>query len=158
MLLHGTVAESAVRICRDGFSTRHAARRSTCGAAVYLADSATKADEYASPEDPGAARVLVISRVLGGVVHYTADAAPDKEELTELMTTCKCDTILNDREACRGTFKEFAVARPHHALPECVVYYSQLDTKHRQPVARASPVIRRSASHRLPQRSALTTC
>lgn len=68
-------------------------------------------------------RVMILCRVLGGRLHYTADRQPCKASLQKMFVSGACHSVLNDREACSGTYKEIAVVRPEHVVPECVVRY-----------------------------------
>jgi len=125
LLMHGTDEQAAKQIESTGFSVQHARPDGLCGAALYFAECSTKADEYASPVNSDAHRLVILCRVLGGRVHYTEERRPDRKRLIEMLQAGECDSILNNREACSKTFKEFVVARPSQVVPECVVEYRQ---------------------------------
>mmetsp|Transcript_38599 Transcript_38599/g.110949 ORF Transcript_38599/g.110949 Transcript_38599/m.110949 type:complete len:290 (-) Transcript_38599:61-930(-) len=141
LLLHGTTEEAAEAITRHGFNLKCATPDSVCGKAIYMAESSTKADEYASPVKAGGERVIIFCRVLGGHVRYVDDPKPDKGERSG-------DTVLNDREKSRGTFREFVVFQEHHVCPELIVRYQHTGS------LQLRPRMRRAVSERgLPFRS-----
>merc|ERR1712224_216224 len=76
------------------------------GRGTYLAESITKADEYAKPNDKGEYAVLLV-RALGGNVRYIDAPEPDAEELVVSCVEGPYDCVLGDREKCKGTFREF---------------------------------------------------
>ena len=52
------------------------------GNGVYFAESITKADEYARPDDKGVCTVL-LCRIIGGRVHYNDEVDPDPQALQD---------------------------------------------------------------------------
>lgn len=125
LLMHGTSDEKAQAIVASGFNLQHALDNGACGKAFYFAESSTKADEYSSPVQKGALRVLLLCKVLGGVVEYTEERCPDKKRLTALLQDGSAHSVLNNREVPSRTFKEYAVANPDHILPVCLIRYRQ---------------------------------
>jgi hypothetical protein len=71
-LWHGTSKEGAISICGTDFKQKLAgsATGTLYGPGTYFAESITKADEYAKPDEEGIHTVL-LNRILGGVVQYT---------------------------------------------------------------------------------------
>jgi len=124
-LFHGTSPEDAERICSGDFKIDLAGRNTGTlyGRGVYFADSITKADEYAKPNEAGEYAVL-ICRVLGGRVRYVDDSEPpDPEDLVRSCIEGPYDCILGDREKCRGTYREYVIYDTENVYPEYVVYY-----------------------------------
>jgi len=99
----------------------YASAKGIWGKAMYFCESSTKADEYASPDVQGDSRVVIVCRVLGGNVYYTEDSNPKPETVASAFG--HSDSVLNNREITRKTFKEFVVTHPEQILPECIVTY-----------------------------------
>mmetsp|Transcript_56531 Transcript_56531/g.163976 ORF Transcript_56531/g.163976 Transcript_56531/m.163976 type:complete len:408 (+) Transcript_56531:83-1306(+) len=133
LLLHGTTEDATQAIARYGFDLERARQDSTCGTAIYLAESSTKADEYASPKKAGDDRIIIFCRVLGGNVHYVDDANPNKDELLGCW-----DTVLNDRTGSRRTYREFVVRAADRVLPEVVVRYKHSGVMDTRPSSRSA--------------------
>lgn len=125
-LLHGTQPEAAKKICSSGFKVSLAGKNTGTlyGRGIYMAESITKADEYAKPASNGNYAVL-LCRVLGGRVRYTDEVTPDPEELVHSCVQGPFDCVLGDREKCRGTFREFVFFDSEDVCPEYVVEYQR---------------------------------
>merc|ERR1712045_138493 len=91
------------------------------GRGTYMAESITKADEYAR-EERGVFTVL-LSRVLGGQVRYNDEKTPDPEELTRDCLEGPYDSILGDRTKCSGTYREFVFFDSENTYPEFILKY-----------------------------------
>lgn len=141
-LWHGTSVEGAQAICRIDFRQRLAgsATGTLYGKGTYFAESITKSDEYAKetvePDEdddevvmpnvePGW-HVCLLCRVIGGRVLYNDETDPDAERLTDDVINGNFDSVLGDREKCRGTFKEFVIFSSDQAYAEYVVYYERV--------------------------------
>jgi hypothetical protein len=110
-LFHGTKSQKAVDAIMEGdFSIRHAgtATGTLYGNGVYFAESITKADEYARPDDKGVCTVL-LCRIIGGRVHYNDEVDPDPQALQDSVLFSQFNCVLGDREKCRNTYKEFVI-------------------------------------------------
>jgi len=126
-LWHGTHAAKAGDICSSNF------RMSRCGEntgtlygnGTYFSECITKADEYAKSNDEGEYCVL-LCRLLGGNVRYTAEVEPDPTALAKSCMDGEFDSVLGDREKCRGTYREFVFFDSEHIYPEFVVCYKRL--------------------------------
>lgn len=130
LLWHGTCFEGAEAICKVDFKQRLAgsATGTLYGPGTYFAESCTKADEYSRPSGSGQYEglcTLLLCRVVGGRVRYTAEAEPNAgpEGLLGDCTHGPYDSVLGDREKCRGTFREFVVYASDQAYPEYIVLY-----------------------------------
>lgn len=126
-LFHGTSASAAVNICKWDFKMRLAGTNTGTlyGKGTYLAESITKADEYAKNE--GGEYTVLICRVLGGNVRYTAERTPDPDELTKSVTEGPYDSILGDRVKVSGTYREFIIFDTENVYPEYILKYSRGD-------------------------------
>jgi hypothetical protein len=125
-LFHGTSPEAARQICESSFKLNLSGTRTGTlyGKGVYCAESITKADEYAKPNSAGRYAVL-LCRVLGGRVRQTEEVAPDPEELLQSCIHGVYDSVVGDREKCKGTFREFVVFDTAALYPEYVIEYSR---------------------------------
>lgn len=132
LLLHGTSSLTAAEaIAVHGFDLKLANPHGMFGPQCYLAESSTKADEYASPEDENADRVMMICRVFVGNYLYTDKDMKDNDlraEMQSLLSSGRFDSIINDREHIPKieTYKEFVVPKPEQILPEVIVTYKQI--------------------------------
>lgn len=126
-LFHGAAPDTAQKICQSDFKISCAGSNTGTlyGKGLYLAESITKADEYAKPNARGNYTVL-LCRVLGGQVRYTADAEPDPEALVYDCIQGDYDCVLGDREKCRGTFREFVCYDSEDVYPEYIIEYKRL--------------------------------
>jgi len=125
-LFFGTSIKSAENICTKGFK-RGAPIGNTgslYGKGAYFAESITKADEHAKPNEAGEC-AIVFCRVLGGRVLYTDAAEPDPENLVHSCINGPYDCVLGDREKNKGTFREFVLFDADRILPEFVVHYTR---------------------------------
>jgi hypothetical protein len=124
-LFHGSSFAAAKNICSTSFKMRLAGSSTGTlyGRGSYLAESITKADEYAKEED-GVFTVL-LNRVLGGRVRYCEAKTPDPEALTKECVEGSFDCILGDRLKVCGTYREFVVFDSEGAYPEYVINYTR---------------------------------
>eukprot|EP00746_Dinoflagellata_sp_MGD_P086246 gnl/MRDRNA2_/MRDRNA2_34120_c0_seq1.p1 gnl/MRDRNA2_/MRDRNA2_34120_c0~~gnl/MRDRNA2_/MRDRNA2_34120_c0_seq1.p1 ORF type:complete len:368 (-),score=58.45 gnl/MRDRNA2_/MRDRNA2_34120_c0_seq1:297-1400(-) len=123
-LFHGTNAKAAESIAKGDFTMRLAgsATGTLYGAGTYLAESITKADEYAQEDENGNCTVLVC-RALGGKVLYNDEKTPDAERLQESVLSDGYHCVLGDREKARGTFKEYVVFDADQIYIEYILTY-----------------------------------
>mmetsp|Transcript_53448 Transcript_53448/g.148086 ORF Transcript_53448/g.148086 Transcript_53448/m.148086 type:complete len:522 (-) Transcript_53448:157-1722(-) len=123
-LFHGTNPMAAKSICSTDFKLSFAGDNTGTlyGRGLYFAESITKADEYAKPNADGTYAVL-LCRILGGRVRYTDEVSPDPEELVRSVLEGPHDTILGDREKCRGTYREFVIFDTEDVYPEYLIEY-----------------------------------
>lgn len=96
------------------------------GAGAYLAEASSKSDEYAT-EDPsglfGGKLALLLCRTLLGNVFYITES--NLRRIQEALETHSFDSILGDREAAIGTYREFVVWDEAQIYPEYVVIYQR---------------------------------
>lgn len=125
-LFHGTSPAASKSICENDFRVACAGSNTGTlyGKGLYFAESITKADEYAKPE--GEVYAVLVCRVIGGNVRYTDEATPDPEELVYSCLDGPYDSVLGDREKCRGTYREFVLFDSEDVYPEYVVEYTRV--------------------------------
>lgn len=123
-LFHGTNPVAAEAICQTDFKVSRAGSSTGTlyGKGLYFAESITKADEYAKPNEEGLYAVL-ICRVLGGKVRYTDEVNPDPEELVHSCIEGPYDSVCGDREKTRGTYREFVLFDSEDVYVEYVIEY-----------------------------------
>eukprot|EP00411_Alexandrium_monilatum_P122507 CAMPEP_0175642988 /NCGR_PEP_ID=MMETSP0097-20121207/5558_1 /TAXON_ID=311494 /ORGANISM="Alexandrium monilatum, Strain CCMP3105" /LENGTH=526 /DNA_ID=CAMNT_0016948809 /DNA_START=66 /DNA_END=1646 /DNA_ORIENTATION=+ len=124
-LFHGTSASAALNICSSDFKMRLAgsATGTLYGRGSYLAESITKADEYA--KDERSTYTVLLCRVLGGRVRYCDEKTPDAEKLTNDCVEGPYDCILGDRTKTSGTYREFVFFDTENLYPEYVLKYER---------------------------------
>jgi len=126
-LFHGTNPTAAKSICSSDFKLSFAGDNTGTlyGRGLYFAESITKSDEYAKPSPDGTYAVL-LCRILGGRVKYSDEVSPDVEDLVHSVTEGPYDTILGDREKCRGTYREFVIFDTEDVYPEYLIEYKRV--------------------------------
>lgn len=127
-LLHGTEVRRALAIALQDFKIDLAGSRTGTalfGSGCYLAESSTKADEYARDEPGGYYEntfALLLCRVCLGKYYYT-----EHDATAELQVASGAfDSVLGDRCRVSGTFREFVVYDADQVYPEYVVFYSRV--------------------------------
>jgi len=130
-LFHGTKPDAAKTICeRTHFRVDLSGsnKGSLYGPGIYFAESSAKADEYAMDDDredglyKGLFAMLLCRVTLGNPVE-TTEVEPNVAKLAEALSCDDHHSILGDREAARGTFREFIVRDPNQAYPAYAVIY-----------------------------------
>jgi len=128
-LFHGTSPQAALSICQSDFriSLAGGSTGTLYGRGTYLAESITKADEYAKEaggENAGEFAVLLV-RALGGRVRYTDEVEPQAEDLTRSCIEGPYDCVLGDRQKSRGTYREFIFFDTENLYAEYVIIYKR---------------------------------
>lgn len=124
-LLHGSNPTSAQSILATSFTVdlAGAAVGSMFGPGIYMAESSTKADEYARDENTGGAFdglfALLICRVILGHSFVTEKQG----NFAGKCTSGQFDSVLGDREKAVGTFREFILFDAASIYPEYVAFY-----------------------------------
>jgi len=128
-LWHGTTPEAADAIAEDGFridlAGSHAGLHAGTmfGHGAYFAECSSKADEYAEEGSgiyAGLFCMLLCRVTCGQMLRVTQSAVPYIEGALAART---CDSVLGDREASGGTYREFIVFSAEQVYPEFVVLY-----------------------------------
>lgn len=127
LLFHGTNERAAQEIAQGDFTMRLAgtATGTLYGRGTYFADSFTKADEYAQKGRNDICTAL-ICRVIGGKVLYNDEVTPDSQALTDAVTKGQYDSILGDREKCRGTYREYVLFDADQIYVEYILKYKRV--------------------------------
>jgi hypothetical protein len=131
-LFHGTSAVAAGLITKGDFRIDKAGSNAGTlyGRGIYLAESCAKSDEYTTPDDDDLRYLLIVRSCLGRML-YTAEASPDVDQLVNSCVSGLYDSVLGDREKCRGTFKEIMVYDDTQAYPEYIIVYRRAYQKSR---------------------------
>lgn len=126
-LWHGTTPEGAIGISSDGFRLAFAGSHAGTffGQGCYFAECSSKSDEYARSGESLYAGVyaLLLCRVsCGSLFRITM---PDHAAISKALDTGDYDSVLGDREASVGTYREFVVYDEDLIYPEYVVLYER---------------------------------
>jgi hypothetical protein len=127
-LWHGTSARAALSIAQDDFDIDLAGkgRGTMYGPGAYLAESCTKADEYARDEPGGyyeGVFAVLLCRVCMGKYFYTEER---DESAGEKVQSGEYDSTLGDRAKAVGTFRELVVYDNDHLYPEYIILYTRV--------------------------------
>jgi len=131
-LFHGTKPSAVKAICDDDFELRMAGGNAGTlyGPGLYFAESSSKSDEYADDDKEGifaGLYAMILCRVTCGNMHYTDEVRPNVQSLVDSCIRDKThQSILGDREKCRGTYREFIVFDKDQAYPEYVIIYRRV--------------------------------
>eukprot|EP00933_Yihiella_yeosuensis_P004325 TRINITY_DN1086_c0_g1_i1.p1 TRINITY_DN1086_c0_g1~~TRINITY_DN1086_c0_g1_i1.p1 ORF type:complete len:1023 (+),score=164.48 TRINITY_DN1086_c0_g1_i1:102-3170(+) len=125
-LFHGTNPEAAHAIARDVF---HIEKAGSCagsmfGRGIYLAENASKSDEYAKEGAGvylGLCAMLVCRAVLGEV--HTVSCSGDLEAY---VRSGQYDSVCGDRLAAAGTFREMVFYDEEAVYAEFIVIYARV--------------------------------
>jgi len=128
-LWHGTNVRTALSIAQDDFKVDLAGSNvgTMYGRGAYLAESSTKADEYASDEPGGyydGVFAILLCRTVMGKFFLTTER---DESAGDKVATGEFDSTLGDRVKSVGTFREFVVYDGDQLYPEYVVLYTRVD-------------------------------
>ena len=133
ILFHGTSPQAARDISKTDFrmSLAGGSTGTLYGRGTYLAESFTKADEYAkAATNPTSGReeyAMLLVRALGGHVRYCDEIEPDAEDLTRSCIEGPFDCVLGDRQKCRNTYREFIFFDTENLYPECILIYEHAE-------------------------------
>jgi hypothetical protein len=127
-LWHGTSVRAALSIAHSDFNIDFSGtnRGTMYGDGVYLAESSTKADEYARDEPGGyyeGVFAMVLCRVCLGRFYYTQDRDQNAADMCRLGGY---DSTLGDRLTKARTFREFVVYDADQVYPEYIVVYERV--------------------------------
>ena len=107
------------------------------GKGAYFAERSTKSDEYVKGKlvDIGLSQethfAMLLCRVCLGELYRITDF--DKSAERHVLGSSKYDSLLGDREAVRGTYREFIVYDGAQVYPEYVIIYKRCDQEPRRP-------------------------
>ena len=133
LLWHGTSPEAALNIIKNtGFQlSRAGANAGTMyGAGHYFAECSSKSDEYAKDDAEGMSKgqfcFLLCRVVLGEQLIMTTGGSAVHTIIAEALKSGQYDSIVGDREASVGTYREFVVYDDALVYPEYVVLYKRV--------------------------------
>eukprot|EP00933_Yihiella_yeosuensis_P077499 TRINITY_DN8800_c0_g6_i1.p1 TRINITY_DN8800_c0_g6~~TRINITY_DN8800_c0_g6_i1.p1 ORF type:complete len:583 (-),score=80.68 TRINITY_DN8800_c0_g6_i1:102-1850(-) len=131
-LWHGTCPRSALGIIEEGFKMDLAGDNGASnmfGPGAYFAECSSKSDEYARDDSSGIYKnlhCLLLCRVtLGEMIHMTRGGAATHGMIKAALDSGSYDSVLGDREASVGTYREFVVYDEQRVYPEYVLLYSR---------------------------------
>lgn len=125
---HGTSVRSALSIGREDYRIDLAGSGAGTmyGLGTYLAESCTKADEYARDMASGPYQgvfAMLLSRVCMGKFYYTTQR---DMKARQLVLGGEFDSTLGDREESAGTFRELVVYDTDQVYPEYILLYHRV--------------------------------
>lgn len=142
-LLHGSKLEACKSISKDNFRLKMAGRGATWkeagksagtplyGYGVYLAESSTKADEYAEPITDGlpldiGCCSMLVCRVVGGLCRLVDTNEFDTDELRKDILDGPYHSVFGDRMVkLKKPFREIVVYNADQVFPEYILYYKR---------------------------------
>eukprot|EP00930_Biecheleria_cincta_P024986 TRINITY_DN17836_c0_g2_i1.p1 TRINITY_DN17836_c0_g2~~TRINITY_DN17836_c0_g2_i1.p1 ORF type:complete len:1031 (-),score=184.54 TRINITY_DN17836_c0_g2_i1:100-3036(-) len=124
-LFHGTSKAGVNAISDEEFrlSLAGSHRGTLYGKGIYFAECTTKADEYSEEDEDGYCWMLLCRVVLGKTM-----VCKEKTPPADILEQCKrenCDSLIGDRWAAVGTFREFIIPDPNQVYPAFVVRYKR---------------------------------
>lgn len=144
-VLHGTCLAACKGICGTNFKLKMAGKGASWkepgadtgmplyGYGVYLAESSTKADEYAEeiseglPADIGCHAMLVI-RVVGGLARVVETNEFDPKELQDDVLNGHHHSVYGDRvKVLKKPYREIVIYNNAQIFPEYILYYKRRD-------------------------------
>jgi hypothetical protein len=150
-LFHGTNREAASGIAENDFRLDMSGSNAGTlyGKGIYLAENATKSDEYGEgPKGPAGfpcemgyeaprpppgkpleivyESYILVCRSMLGRVRYTDERKPDPDDLQSRSMNGEYESVIGDRLKISKTFREFIVYHDDHVYPEYVIKYERV--------------------------------
>jgi len=155
-LFHGTTKEASIGIAENDFRLDFSGSNAGTlyGKGIYLAENATKSDEYGEgPKGPASANgeeteaakgyeaprpppgpppplvresYILVCRSALGRVKYTDEQKPDPDQLQQGAIGGSYESVLGDRLKKNGTFREIVVYDDDLVYPEYIVKYERV--------------------------------
>lgn len=131
-LWHGTTPTGAQGITTEGFRLDLAGSHAGTmfGKGVYLAECSSKSDEYAGDDKIGPYKhvycMLLCRAVLGQVLELHHGGEAVHPQIQRELAAKRIDSILGNREAAVGTYREFIVYDKDQAYPEYLILYKRI--------------------------------
>jgi hypothetical protein len=131
LLFHGTSPSGMAAIAKEGFSLNFAGSfaGTMYGPGAYFAECSSKSDEYGRDEKDGiysGLNCLLLCRVLLGemmVIQVGGNSVHDV--IKAAMESNAFNSILGDRQAAVGTYREFVVYKEDQVYPEYAIIYKR---------------------------------
>lgn len=127
-LFHGTSPVAADSISTGNFKLNFAGSNAGTlyGRGVYLAENASKSDEYTRPEWGTGNRTLLVCRVTLGRPYYTDEVSPSPRDCERKCLYDRFHAVLGDRRKARGTFREFVVFDEEQIYANYILTYRRV--------------------------------
>jgi len=131
-LWHGTSPQAAMGIAQTGFDVGRSGSGAGMmyGPGVYLAECSSKSDEYAADDTSGLHKgmysLLLCRTVLGELLSLTTGGDSVHGLVKAAFDSGSYDSVLGDREASAGTYREFICPRSAQVMPEYIVLYNRV--------------------------------
>jgi len=127
LLFHGTSSIAASSIADSNFRVNLAGSNAGIlyGRGIYLAENASKSDEYCTSDAEGVRTMLLCRAVLGNVF-YTEAVEPDPRDCEAKCLRENFNSVLGDRRKTRGTFREFVVFDADQVYPNFLIKYRRV--------------------------------
>eukprot|EP00440_Ansanella_granifera_P065700 gb/GFBE01071253.1/.p1 GENE.gb/GFBE01071253.1/~~gb/GFBE01071253.1/.p1 ORF type:complete len:1041 (+),score=188.52 gb/GFBE01071253.1/:1-3123(+) len=124
-LFHGTSAAAVQGISDREFRLDKAGshRGTMYGKGIYFAECSTKADEYSEEDEEGYCWMLLCRVTLGNPL-VCRDKKPPKDILEQCQSKGK-DSLIGDRWAAVGTFREFILFDSNQVYPAFILRYKR---------------------------------
>jgi hypothetical protein len=124
-LFHGTSPHAANQIAKSSFGISRAGTSTGTmfGPGIYLAENASKSDEYAKEGDGvfvGQYAMLICRAVAGRVLTVTQPG-----DYSAQVKSLEYDSICGDRLSAVGTFREMVFFREEAVYPEYIAIYTR---------------------------------
>lgn len=132
LMWHGTSPAAALAITREGFKLSRSGENagSMYGKGLYFAECSSKSDEYAQDDAEGVHKglycLLLCRVVLGEQLVMTAGGSAGHKMIEEAIGSNLYDSVVGDRVAAVGTYREFVVYEDGLVYPEYLVIYRRL--------------------------------
>jgi len=134
LLFHGTSHTASDSITTENFSVDFAGSYAGTlyGRGVYLAENASKSDEYTRPDPATGNRTMLVCRVTLGRTYYTDQVTPDPRACEYACLNGPFHSVIGDRRKSRGTFREFVVFDEEQVYANYILTYRRvrLTAKH----------------------------
>lgn len=131
LLWHGTSPKGASSIAAGGMKLAYGGTNagSMYAKGLYFAECSSKSDEYTTDEPEGDNKglccLLLCRVVLGELLHLTAGGETVYPMIKAAIEGDAYDSVLGDREASVGTYREFVVYSEDQVYPEYMILYKR---------------------------------
>lgn len=130
-LWHGTSPVAAASIAKTGFNMDMVGKTTGTmfGNGVYFAESSSKSDEYAKADSeglfPGLCCLILCRVVMGESISMGQGGEKVHNTIYAALEGGAFESILGDRAAAVGTYREFMVYTAVQMYPEYIVMYKR---------------------------------
>lgn len=128
LMFHATSPANAESILKSRVLVpKEGANGDLYGVGTYFAESPSKADTYAIPNDDNQC-AMIINRVILGKIYTTMEKKPDITALSRALKAGGCHSICGDRRDIVGHFggwREFVTDKKDQSMPLLMVLYTR---------------------------------